>query len=75
MTQITVNETVDKMERRNISVALRWPDIVRQLQVDECIEIEEAQRHNKYNRARMAMPIATFKTKKIEGKCFLIRTA
>ncbi len=73
MVEITPLANVTVVAPEKIVVPIRFSNLARQLRVDECIEIDEEQRHNRYNQARVANPSAKFTTRKLDGKCYLIR--
>jgi hypothetical protein len=63
------------LSKSAVYVPKRKADVYREMKVGEMIEIKERQRQGVFNAANYAFRLATFSTRKIENKVYLIRTA
>jgi hypothetical protein len=63
------------MEAQRVELPKRNVDILRDMQPGESIEVTEDSRRAWYNQAKYAVPIAVWRTLKIDGKVYLTRVS
>lgn len=62
-------------DKQTIVLPEKYADRIRRMEVNDLIDITEKGRATALQQAKLAFPLAFFKTRAHEGKIYLIRTA
>ena len=63
------------METQTVEVPKKWSEKVRSMQVNDTLDITEKGRTNSMNQAKLAFREASFVTRQLLDRIYLIRTA
>jgi hypothetical protein len=63
------------MEITTVEIPKKKVEIYRAMQPGESIQVEERKRQSIYHQAQIAVPTATWRTVKIDGKVYLNRVS